>query len=232
MHLLWTVPPVPLIAAEVTIEVIEPPRVPRLYFWALQVGFASRSGIPLGAAHTGLQYHPDYPGGGAVNWGGYGPGGGELTGSVSALPSALDNVNTRTYPWRPGTGYRYRVDRAPDRDRGWQATVTDLRTGTATTIRDLWVDAAALTSPMVWTEAFARCDDPPATVRWTDPTVTTADGTVHPVTDARVNYQSHADGGCTNTCCSVVEAGSGRAWEQRTGVARSVPVGARLALAR
>ncbi|MFV0258248.1 MAG: hypothetical protein ACK5PP_07355 [Acidimicrobiales bacterium] len=229
MHLLWEVPPVALTSAEVTIEVIEPPRVPRLYFWALQVSFTSRSGIPRGAAHMGLQYHPEYPGGGAVNWGGYGPDGRELTGSGSALPSALDNANTRTYAWRPGARYRYRVDRSPD--RGWRATVTDLEHGGSTTIRDLWVDADTLASPMVWTEAFARCDDPTVAVRWTDPTVTTADGAVHLVTDARVNYQSYADGGCTNTCCSSAGDGAGPGWEQRTGVDRAVRVGTRLHVA-
>jgi hypothetical protein len=44
---------------------------------------------------------------------------------------------------------------------------------------------------MVWSEVFARCDDPSVTVRWSD---------LHPHTSTiRTSYQRHEDGGCANT---------------------------------
>jgi hypothetical protein len=77
-HLFWDVAPKPLIEVAATIEVIEPPTVDKLYFWALQANFQDgRDGhARRGGAHFGLQYHPAHPGGGAVNWGGYHHGGG------------------------------------------------------------------------------------------------------------------------------------------------------------
>ena len=93
LHLFWDGPPRPLTEVSATIEVIEPPTVERLYFWAVQVSFQRSDGSTTGGAHVGLQHHPAYPGAGAVNWGGYLRAGGEIDGSVSALPSTLDNVN-------------------------------------------------------------------------------------------------------------------------------------------
>jgi hypothetical protein len=206
-----------------TIEVIEPPTVERLYFWALQASF-ERGGVRVGGAHFGLQNHPSYPGNGAVNWGGYRIGGGELDGSGSDLPSALDNVNTRTYPWVASRPYRYRIHRSPD--RGWRGTVTDLETGVDTVVRDLWVDADHLISPMVWTEAFADCGEPPAAVEWRDLEAVTTSGATHRVSSVRVNYQSHADGGCTNTNISVAND----SYQQRTGTERVTTVGSTLRL--
>ena len=222
-HLYWDVPPEPLAEVSATIEVVEPPSVDQLYFWALQASFESGASR-RGGAHFGLQHHPAYPGAGAVNWGGYAAGGGELDGSGSRLPSALDNRNTRTYPWNAHRPYRYRIHRSPE--RGWRGTVTDLETGAETVVRDLWVDADHLINPMVWTEAFADCGDPPATVRWRDLQAVTVGGATHRVSSVRVNYQSHADGGCTNTDVTVTSGG----FQQRTGTARVTPVGTTLRL--
>jgi hypothetical protein len=222
-HLFWDVPPEPLAEVSATVEVIEPPAVARLYFWALQTSF-DKDGRPRGAAHFGLQHHPSYPGSGAVNWGGYHHRGGELDGSLSHLPSALGNRNTRNYGWRPHQPYRYRIWRSPE--RGWRASVTDLASGDETAVRDLWIDGQSMMSPMVWTEAFADCDDPPAAVRWSDLEVVTLSGHRHRVDAVRLNYQSHGDGGCTNTDSSLDRSG----FVQRTATERIAATGSRLRL--
>ena len=94
-HLFWDVPPESLREVSVTIEVIEPPTVDKLYFWALQASVEGAGGLRFGGAHFGLQHHPSYPGAGAVNWGGYRDGGGELDGSTSPLPSAFSRPPSR-----------------------------------------------------------------------------------------------------------------------------------------
>jgi hypothetical protein len=182
-----------------------PPAVPRLYFWALQVGFVDgRRGC--GAAHLGLQAHPGHPGGTAVNWGGYRPGGGKLDGSASGLPSALGNPNTRDFPWRSGRPYALRVAPAPT--TGWRGSVTDLRTGEVAVVRDLFAPGSTgLTAPVVWSEVFARCEHPSTTVRWTDLHAVTADGARVGPAVVRVGYQRAQDGGCTNT--SALTDGTG-----------------------
>lgn len=222
-HLFWGVPPEPLREVEATIEVIEPPTVKKLYFWALQIN-VHHYGRQTGGAHFGLQYHPAYPDGGAVNWGGYADGGGELDGTVSDLPSALDNINTRTYPWRPRRRYRYRIYPSPE--QGWRGSITDLETGVATVVRDLFIPGDELARPMVWTECFANCDHPSAAVRWTDLRAKTVTGRWHEVTKVSLNYQTHPDGGCSNTNSSV----EGGGFVQRTAVARDADSGARLSL--
>ena len=95
-HLAWDAPTGPWIGADVVLEVTEPPTVPALYFWALQVSFEDR-GRAAGGAHLGLQWYPPHPGSTAVNWGGYAPDGRELDGSNSLLPSATGNPNTRDF---------------------------------------------------------------------------------------------------------------------------------------
>lgn len=241
-HLFWDAPPVPLRAVEVTIEVIEPPTVDKLYFWALQVNFQRGAGR-VGGAHFGLQHHPAYPGSGAVNWGGYADAGGELEGSGSDLPSALDNVNTRTFPWQAGRAYRYRVAPSPEPAPGqgrvsghdplvtaWRGSIIDLETGVETVVRDLWIAADHMTGPMVWSEVFADCDHPAAAVRWTDLEVTTIDGARTAIDRVRLNYQSHLDGGCANTDTSVDASGPRPGFVQRSGRPRQHPTGARLSL--
>lgn len=213
-HLNWEMPTVPLAEVRATIEVLDPPSVPMLYFWALQVSFMGPTGR-IGGAHIGLQHHPSYPGNGAINWGGYRDGAGELEGSVSDLPSALNNINTRTHPWQPHRRYTLRVYRSPE--RGWRGSVIDEATGHETIIRDLWVDADYLGSPVVWSEVFAHCDHTSAAVRWSDLIGIEVDGTRHDVHAVRVNYQTHADGGCANTESSVDDVG----FVQRTTTTRT-----------
>lgn len=222
-HLSWDIASQPLVEVSAVCEVIEPPTVPMLYFWAMQVSFMNgRSRI--GGAHFGLQFHPDYPGNGAVNWGGYRDGAGELEGSVSELPSALNNINTRTYPWQPGRRYKHRVYRSPE--RGWRGSITDLETGVETVVRDLWVEADSLSSPMVWSEVFAHCDHPSAAVRWSELSGINTGGEVLTARSARLNYQTHADGGCANTNTSL----DGVGFVQRTNAARANPTGSQLSL--
>lgn len=204
-----------------TLEVVEPPRVDRLSFWALQVSF-SEGGRRTGGAHLGLQHHPEYPGGGAVNWGGYRSGGGELDGSTSSLPSTLGNANTRDFPWRPGVAYRLRVHAAPG--GGWRGAVRELPDGDEVVVRDLWVDGDALVAPMVWSEVFADCDHPTAAVRWSDLSGLDRSGDEVRPSGLQVNYQDHAAGGCANTNSQA----DGHGVVQRTNTPRLVPQGALL----
>lgn len=224
LHLFWSLPG-EWAAAEVTLEVIQPPRVQELYFWALQANFTDGS-RPYGGAHLGLQWHPSYPGGTAVNWGGYRHGGGELDGSTSALPGSLGNPHTRDYPWSPAVPYRLRIDRSPDRPGSWRGSLFDPRAGRAVVVRELHAGGTHLTSLMMWSEVFARCDDPPAAVRWSDPVAFDDAGRPAQPPSVSVNYQRHADGGCSNTTAFLDGVGVC----QRTGCERTTPQGATLAV--
>ena len=231
-HLWWEFPGRPiLVAVEATLEIVEPPVVDRLYFWALQASFVDEmTGMIGGGGHFGLQYNPRHSGNTAVNWGGYASKGPELEGSDSALPGIPGDRNTRNYPWRPGRAYRLRVARSPDLgpDRlgagpdAWRGSVTDLFTGETTVVRDLYARGRLLTSPLVWTESFARCDHPPVTVRWSDLAGETVDGSLVPPEAVRVSYQARRDGGCDNTTVMPTTEG----FLQRTATARAVRDGA------
>jgi hypothetical protein len=226
LHLFWEAPPLPYIAAAVTLEVLQPPVVRRLYFWALQVSFF-REDHRRGGAHLGLQWNPGFPGSTAANWGGYAPSevGGLLSGSPSPLPSARDDVNTRDLPWVPGRRYRLAVTRGPEPSPGvhaWRGTITDLESGVETVVRDLFADGPHLGAPMVWTEAFGRCEHPGVAARWSAPSLTAADGRVVLPTRVRVNYQSRRDGGCDNTTAIADELGI----VQATAALRATPQGA------
>jgi hypothetical protein len=239
-HLFWDVPaslaPHGWVGAEVTLEVIDPPTVAKLYFWALQVSFASPSGSS--GAHLGLQRFAVHPGGTAVNWGGYGPDGRELDGTVSALASRPGNVNTRDYPWIARRPYRLRISRVPRRLGGlddrldghgltaWRGEVQDLTANVTTVVRDLWAAGDHLAAPMVWSEVFADCDDPGATVRWSDLALVDDSGRRTPVRSVRVNYQARDEGGCAATNSDV----DGDGFIQATGAARLVTAGATLGL--
>lgn len=222
LHLFWDLPG-RFAAVEATLEVVQAPTVDRLYFWALQANFVDGS-RPTGGAHLGLQWHPQYPGATAVNWGGYRHGGGELDGTTSALPSTLGNPHTRDYRWRAATPYRLRIDRSPTRRGSWRGSVCDLETGEAVAVRELHAGGDHLTSPMTWSEVFARCEHAPATVRWSDPVGIDDEGRAHRPAGVRVNYQAHADGGCANTTAFVDDIGIC----QRTGCTRHTPQGATL----
>jgi hypothetical protein len=221
-HLGWSLPGGAghLVAARVTLEVVTPPVVDHLYFWALQVGFPG-----VGAAHLGMQWNHRHPAFGAVNWGGYAAGGSLLAGTDSPLPSTPTDPNTRDYPWEPGGAYRLGVHRV---DEGaWRGEVTDLATGETATVRDLLAPSPFLGDPMVWSEVFARCDDPSVTVRWSDFEVVTERGERIAPTALAVNYQSHADGGCANTTSVLHDRGAAL---QVTNTARTTPQGAALPL--
>ncbi len=225
-HLWWRVPePQPLIEAAATCEVLEPPKVDRLYFWALQVGFHDgRTG--RGGAHTGLQWHSQRPPGRAVNWGGYrdpADGGGEFDGSLSSLPRLNASGNTMSYPWEVGTPYRLRVRRTGE---AWRATVTDSYSGQETVIRDLDAPGPYLVDPVVWSEVFADCDDPSVTVRWSDLVGVTAGGTTLRPESVVVTYQSASAGGCRNTTVAADHLGV----LQTTNARRTVRHGEALAL--
>jgi len=237
LHLRWDIDP-QLLDVAVNLTVIDAPQVERLYFWALQADFCDSRGRPAGGAHLGLQWHPRYPGSTAVNWGGYAAGGGELHGSASALPSALGNHNTRDYPWQADRGYRLTIAPAgtgpgegpadayppgtlPDGLTAWRAAVTDLVTGATTVVRDLYVPGERISGAVVWSEVFARCDDPSVAVAWWDPAASTVGGGRIRPHRAGVNYQSQPDGGCANTNSSV----GGGGLVQRTGCERTTPQG-------
>ena len=178
-----------------------------------------------GGAHLGLQWNDRHPGFGAANWGGYAAAGGLLEGTASALASTPDDPNTRDYPWLPGRPYRLRVRRgAPG---AWRGEVVDLTTGEESLVRELYAPGEFLHDLMVWSEVFARCDDPSVVARWSDFTVVDERGDAHVPTGLAVNYQAHANGGCANT---VSVAGSDGGVLQVTNAERVTPQGAVLPL--
>jgi hypothetical protein len=209
------------VAASVTLEVLTPPVVDHLYFWALQVGFPG-----AGAAHLGLQWNDRHPGFGAVNWGGYAADGSLLTGTESPLPSTPADPNTRDYAWEPGRAYRLGV--RGTEEGAWRGEITDVAAGDTATVRDLIAAAPFLGEPMVWSEVFARCDDPSVTARWSDFEVVSDRGDRFAPNAVAVNYQSNADGGCTNT--TSVPDGEGGVL-QITSNERTTPQGNALPLA-
>ncbi len=225
-HLLWDVPARPLIGCSAVLEVVVPPAVPRLYFWALQASFAGADRL-RGGAHLGLQWNPRHAHGRAANWGGYAPGGALLEGSPSQLPSVRHDPNTRDFRWVSGHRYRLGIARTGEGPGGmtaWRGTITDLESGEPTDVRDLYAPGDHLMQPMVWSEVFARCEHPTAVVRWSDLRTLDADGLEHAVPRVRVNYQTRADGGCDNTTVGVDELGI----LQVTNARRRVPGGASL----
>jgi hypothetical protein len=212
------------------LEIVVPPSVPQLYFWALQVGFHDGERA-VGAGHTGLQWLPAGPPRPAVNWGGYHAGGGELGGSLSALPSLDGNPNTRLFPWQPRRQYELWVRRVPsssgpDGTHAWRATVCDLASGEETVIRDLHVRGRYLSDPVVWSEVFARCDDPPVSVRWSNPRAVTVTGRPVVPNAVSVSYQPRSQGGCDNTTVRL----DGDGLVQDTNAARTVANGSVLRL--
>src|SRR3954466_5351988 len=184
-HLWWRLPAVssPLVSVSVDCEVVVEPAADALYFWALQVGFSGG-----GAGHTGLQWLPSSAGvRRAVNWGGYGADGRELDGTVSSLTNIDGNPNTRGFGWKRGEPHRLVVERSAT-GQGWAASIDGVL------IRDLFGSGDTLRDPVVWSEVFARCDDPQVVVRWSDFEAVTADGRTIVPDALSVNYQSRADG--------------------------------------
>lgn len=179
-HLWWKGVPAnePIVACSVVLEVVQPPTVAALYFWALQTSFLDAAGQSYGAAHTGLQWNPRHSGGRAVNWGGYAQAADVtsiLEGSDSPLPGIPGDRNTRTFAWRGGVPYRFTIHRGTV---GWASTVTDLVTGSEVTVRELYAGGDRLGGFVMWSELFCRGDDPPTTVRWSEPEARTASGVI------------------------------------------------------
>lgn len=223
-HVWWAPEPPPLRSVSVALEVTRPPQVPRLYFWALQVSFLDH-GASVGGAHTGLQWNPRFPRSRAVNWGGYARDGTLLPGTSSGLPSTPGDPNTRDLSWEPGRRYRFEVG-AAEQPGWWRSTVTDVSSGRSWVVRDLAGSGSALGSPVVWSEVFARCDDPTVEVRWTDLSAVSIDGGRWEPAGIRVSYQPVTRGGCSNTTVEV----DGGAVVQRTATERRIADGARLTL--
>lgn len=201
MHLFWNQGIQLFKSVEATIQVNNTPSSKDIYFWALQVEF-SKNGKRVGGAHTGLQHHNSYPSSSAINWGGYNSEGLELDGSESELTSAINNQNTRDYPWANGVAYTYKISQSLN-SKNWTASVRNNQTGIETVIRELFIDADYIAAPMVWTECFARCDAESVSVNWSDLKTIDQDGTVTNIDQVRVNYQKLSDGGCINTNSSV-----------------------------
>ncbi len=255
-HLAWRLPAAAraarLVEASAVLEVLTPPSVPVVYFWALQVDFVSKRGA-WGGGHTGLQWNPRYPGGTAVNWGGYAArelGGAVLEGTISDLPGFTDDPHTLAYAWLPERQYRFRVYRSPEISGAWRAEVSDVLSGGASVIRDLLptgtrdrgtlrrlfsrrgdrsaetAEGGYLARPIVWSEVFAECDAPSVSVRWSDLRAVDEDGAVLRPEEVAVNYQSAAESGCPNTSVAVDSVGV----LQITNTPRVVEQGALLAL--
>ena len=214
-HLLWILPTrADLVEAAVTLTVVEPPTVARLYFWALQASFGAGAG-----AHLGLQWGADPPRRLVhANWGGYGGDGRELRGSVSALPSSFGNPNTRDFDWKPGRPYRLCISRE---EEGWAGRIDGIL------VRHLYGPGRLIRAPMVWSEVFADCHDPGVTVRWSEPEVVTTAGARLAVGAATTSYQDRASGGCDNTSSAV----EGHAFLQTTATDRAAPARTVLRLA-
>lgn len=217
-HLHWQLPPsAPLAGVQATFEVIEPPAVDRLYFWALQASFGDGR-RRHGGAHLGLQWNSRHPGHTAANWGGYDNHGRILSGSESPLPSTPADPNTRDFPWQPQTPYRFRISPVED---GWRGEIADLAAGRTTVVRDLFAGGQQLTDPVVWSEVFAACDDPPVRIRWSGFGARTVNGDVVHPRALRVNYQAYEAGGCSNTNVGI----DGDGVIQATNSERTVPQG-------
>ncbi len=75
-------------------------------------------------------------------------------------------------------------------------------------LRELHAGGDRLTGVVMWSEVFARCDDPSSAVRWSDLVGVTAAGDEVRPRAVHVNYQSVAAGGCSNTS-------SGARWSRR-----------------
>jgi hypothetical protein len=243
-HLTWEMPRTAraanLVEVSAVLEIVEPPRVSSLYFWALQVDF-EEAGVSWGGGHTGLQWNRRFPGGTALNWGGYAAqsqGGAVLPGSQPALFAFPGDPNTMSFDWEPRRPYRLRVFRSPDVAGAWRADITDLVSGSTTVVRDLMhpegrragagrgAGRSYLRRPLVWSEVFAECDAPQSVVRWSDLSAVSEDGAVVSPSSVLVNYQTHEAGGCGNT--TVRRDGSGLL--QITNAPREISQGAVLDL--
>ncbi|HEX2404386.1 MAG TPA: hypothetical protein VHM29_06755, partial [Acidimicrobiia bacterium] len=225
LHLHW-LPRVELKEVAVTITVPRYPASPDLYFWALQTSFVGPEGIS-GGAHLGLQWHQGFPGGTAVNWGGYDSAGSVLAGTDSTMPSPIGNPHTRAYSWGEGGSYRLSIGIDAELGPGWwRGAITDLATGEERHVRSLQCLGDRLGAVMTWTEAFCRCDAEPVAVIWSNAAGLSAEGVDFRPTACSTTYQSESDGGCSNSDSRALPHGIA----QITGVSRTNPAGTVLPL--
>ena len=117
-----------------------------------------------------------------------------------------------------------RAQEAPEGLVAWRGSLTHVETGEETVVRDLYSTGTHLVRPMVWSEVFARCEQPTVVARWGNLRALDAAGREVRPGYVRVNYQSRADGGCDNTTVGVDELGV----LQITSADRRVPQGAML----
>ena len=221
LHLSWELPPgtgpVVAVSARLTVDALPP--VAELYFWALQASFrdgpAAGTAAPTSACSGTRPTRAPAPSTGA----GTRRAAAILPGSESALPSGSGNANTRDYWWEPAVPHLLTIERAAG--GGWAGSVD------GTHVRTLAAGGDRLDGLMVWSEVFARCDDPPVAVRWSGFRATLATGEVVSPVALRVNYQGRSQGGCDNT--SAIPDGDGVV--QVTNTPRQVPTGARIELA-
>jgi hypothetical protein len=184
-----------LAAAAVDLQILTPPAVNRLYFWALQATFSDRI-RDYGGAHLGLQWNPAFPNNRAVNWGGYDQAGRVLEGTESPLPSTPNDPNTRDYPWKPGRSYRLQIRAG---EVGWCGEITDLENGETVIVRELAAGGDRLSALVVWSEIFADCDHPRVVASWSAFEAFDREGRTLVPGGMRVNYQAFSQGGCSNT---------------------------------
>ena len=182
----------------------------------MQASFLDATGRSYGAAHTGLQWNPRHSGGRAVNWGGYAQAADVtsiLEGSDSPLPGIPGDRNTRTFAWRDGVPYRFTIHRGAV---GWASTVTDLVTGSEVTVRELYAGGDRLVGFVMWSELFCRGDDPPTTVRWSEPQARTASGLIVRPEQLQVTFPGGPEWRRLDVVVDEVGV------QQRTNVPRSV----------
>lgn len=205
-HLWWRGLPAdePIVACEITLEILHEPQVPRIYFWAMQMTFLDEVGTNHGVAHTGLQWNPRHADHRAVNWGGYRQAADVtsiLEGSDSPLPSTPDDRNTRDFPWRVGVPYRLAVRRGA---QGWEASITDTDLGETIPIRELYAGGDRLGHFVVWTELFCAGRDPRSVVRWSDPAVITLSGETREPSEMVSNYPGGPEWRRLDACTDAV----------------------------
>lgn len=210
-----------LTGLSITLEVARRPDLDHLVIFGLQAAFIKPG---VGSCKLGLQHDPRFPDRGAVNWAGYNVDRDELEGTPPLLPSAIDDVATRDYPWREGTRYRIAIERGEERLDGWfpwTGSVTDRDTGERTVVREIVSASPYLRAPVTFVTSYAPCDGPPVEARWSDPTAVSVGGGLKDVRSMRVDYQRYVAGGCSNTDSSVDRS----TFIQRTGRSRTTRPG-------
>lgn len=138
------------------------PTTPDLVFFGHQVNFYTPSGALQGGSHFGFQSYPAWGPKEVINWGGYDDiaGGGATNNGNTLYTTTPMTGPSFLFPWIVGRPYEFRVARSPVQDQpspyiSWRLTVTDLVTGIAYPIRDMYVQYGDhMRVPGFWTEDF------------------------------------------------------------------------------